>query len=523
MDCVICLDINVTDPNCIAVDSEHWLTFDIAKIINKHLWPLEPIHSSSCICSDCWRELNGFHEFYTRVENAHNNKPLFLKSEIDPLVEDRDRYDFCVLQPEIEMDLHAQIKVDYGEVSDVQTCTAPALMDEDQHSDNESHNDSDSQNDTESTKNKNNDVLDITNDSGLKPHNKSDLEEHIFSMTRPTKKMNKIDNSYVPKMELSQYDEFLKKHFEMKCAICQKKFDKFSLLCNHYSSAHNGQGYAVCCDKKFFRRLDLIDHINYHLNPEYFKCNICGKCLNNRQRLHSHLRIHGEREFSCDICGKKFVEGHHLETHKLVHVPESEKNFPCNECGKYYANEVALSRHMNSVHLNIYTKVCDICGQTLPDAPTLKTHMERHADITATCDECGLIVTNKRCLTLHKKRQHPVDGKRDYNCHICSKVSPTLNALRKHIREVHEADYKFTCTICGKGFKRSDNFKSHMSTHTGTPLYRCPWCPREFNSNGNMHKHRKAAHFVEWEKEQRKKYSGNLPPVKQRTSSRLLA
>uniref|UniRef100_A0A1I8Q6K9 C2H2-type domain-containing protein n=1 Tax=Stomoxys calcitrans TaxID=35570 RepID=A0A1I8Q6K9_STOCA len=525
MDCLICLDVNVIGPNCIAVDSEQWLKFNITNIIKKYLWPLEPIHSLSCICSDCWRELNGFHEFYTRVENAHNNKPLFLKPEIDPLIEDRDRYDFCVLEPEIDIDSHPQIKVECGEVSGndcksnekkneniaVQTWTAPALMDEDQNSDNESHNDIDSQNDTESTINPNNDVLE-TNQNERESHNKSNLEENKFSRTRLTKKVNKIDNPCIPKMELSEYDEFLKKHFEMKCAFCQQKFDEFRSLCNHYSSAHNEQGYALCCDKKFFRRPHLIDHINYHLNPEYFKCNICGKCWNNRQRLHNHLRIHGERDFSCDICGKKFVEGRHLETHKLVHVPESEKNFPCNECGKFYANEVALSRHKNSVHLNIYTKVCDICGQILPDASTFKTHMERHAGISVKCDECGLILANKRCLTLHKQRKHPVDGKRDYNCHICSRVSPTLKALKKHIHEVHETDYKFTCTICGKGFKRSDNFKSHMSTHTGSPLYRCPWCPRAFNSNGNMHKHRKTVHFVEWEKEQRKKYSGNLPP-----------
>lgn len=59
-----------------------------------------------------------------------------------------------------------------------------------------------------------------------------------------------------------------------------------------------------------------------------------------------------------------------------------------------------------------------------------------------------------------------------------------------------------------------------MATHTGTPLYSCSWCSKEFNSYSNMHKHRKTAHPVEWEQEMRKKYSGNLPPHFKRSKER---
>lgn len=50
-----------------------------------------------------------------------------------------------------------------------------------------------------------------------------------------------------------------------------------------------------------------------------------------------------------------------------------------------------------------------------------------------------------------------------------------------------------------------------MATHTGTPLYTCPWCPKTFISNGNMHNHRKKSHPKEWEEAQRQKYGGIFP------------
>lgn len=37
-----------------------------------------------------------------------------------------------------------------------------------------------------------------------------------------------------------------------------------------------------------------------------------------------------------------------------------------------------------------------------------------------------------------------------------------------------------------------------MATHTGTPLYNCQFCGKEFFSNSNMYKHLRLKHFDEY-------------------------
>lgn len=51
-----------------------------------------------------------------------------------------------------------------------------------------------------------------------------------------------------------------------------------------------------------------------------------------------------------------------------------------------------------------------------------------------------------------------------------------------------------------------------MASHTGETLYTCTWCPKTFNSDGNMYNHRKKCHPKEWEEARRKKYSNDFIP-----------
>lgn len=135
-------------------------------------------------------------------------------------------------------------------------------------------------------------------------------------------------------------DKFIAEHFkQMFCDLCQIPFEDFPSMQRHFTEIHKQRGYVVCCKRKFFDRTRLVDHLHCHLNPDHFKCAECGKAMSDRISFDSHmLRVHRANEVvkqhSCDVCGKSFTEAYVLRIHKLTHLPEEEKKFPCEDCGK---------------------------------------------------------------------------------------------------------------------------------------------------------------------------------------------
>ena len=125
---------------------------------------------------------------------------------------------------------------------------------------------------------------------------------------------------------------------QMSCELCDIKYPSFSDVYVHYDRIHKIRGYVRCCQRKFYSRGILLQHIDTHLNPDAHKCDTCGKNFCNKLTLRNHIIVvHGpedKKTHVCDKCGKGFVKPHLLVRHvRERHPTEEDKKYICDDCG----------------------------------------------------------------------------------------------------------------------------------------------------------------------------------------------
>ncbi|KAI8124146.1 Zinc finger protein 208 [Lucilia cuprina] len=488
----------------------------------------EEYHNNMCskersmvLCLDCWQHINDFHEFHETVIQTRSalkdtryiqNSPLHIKSEKDQMTNfdagDSELMEFkeVIIKNEIE-GIENPIEEGTELVDDI---------DDEEHDEIPLSEFLKEQ--TPLKYNKTNDALDNESigkanrlqKTKVKPKQSTNLQsEHneednsLSGKIKKSKDSEHFNRLHPGLMKFHKHNEFIAEwKSQLECGICNESFDNFDSLKIHFKKQHNARCYVKCCERTFYRRCALVEHIRLHINPEIYKCDICGKPSSNKYGLKLHKRaLHAETQqtFECEICQKIFKQKQNFERHKLIHAT-GNKDFKCEECGKTYVLEVQLKAHVKLVHNDI--RVCDQCGKTLHGIGALKKHLKEHAGIEKPkfpCDECGTILASSTNLKQHKAAYHN-DGSTVFVCSICGKVSGSERGLMHHRRYVHEKEKKYKCPHCDKGFKRPKDLQEHVATHTGEPLYQCADCPKTFKKSSKYHNHRKTAHPLEWEK-----------------------
>lgn len=82
---------------------------------------------------------------------------------------------------------------------------------------------------------------------------------------------DQIENSSERDRQRKEQDSLIRDYFSMACEVCSYQFGTFLEARRHYRTVHQKAGYLACCNKRFFYRGGLIDHISVHLNPDTFK------------------------------------------------------------------------------------------------------------------------------------------------------------------------------------------------------------------------------------------------------------
>lgn len=303
--------------------------------------------------------------------------------------------------------------------------------------------------------------------------------------------------------------------YGMECAECNTCFYRFEKCMQHMVKKHNGRLRCTECQLVIKVTPSQLEyHIEYHTDPEKFKCKICHSQEFDPISFAAHqTRVHGvQGQYVCSLCDTAFLKESFLEEHnREKHMGNSvlsSNEISCEECGKVFTSPIGLHCHLSSIH-NIHKhesekRVCDICGKAYYTYQGFKRHRETHLNIEKPkikCPLCAEEVATKPTLKLHIRRRH--SQQEPQTCIHCSKICRSKASLVAHIRYVHVMTPSFKCSICDKGYRKNIELQAHMSTHTGVALFECNYCPRKFNNQCNKFKHMKVMHSMKYERDRR--------------------
>lgn len=170
--------------------------------------------------------------------------------------------------------------------------------------------------------------------------------------------------------------QLMLKHFDMKCEYCEDYFNTLEEAQYHYHEKHGvAEGYVRCCGHRFKKSYHARIHLLWHMQPELFKCTVCGAELDSWVSF----RRHADKHYGANMKDKQRVK--------------------CTECGKScYAQYLAahMRKHQNDT-MNLaeiqseenlkkfFDMKCDKCPMELSSLQHAKVHYAEHGI------DCGYI------------------------------------------------------------------------------------------------------------------------------------
>ncbi|XP_055626281.1 gastrula zinc finger protein XlCGF26.1-like [Toxorhynchites rutilus septentrionalis] len=491
--CLTCTKLTAPDQLVMVNDNKVALT-----ALSKHFWFSKDEIQNSILCWSCWGKIDDFRQFYCEVERIHTSRfPAvqgeFVEVKQEHYIEDLAGQDSTTID-DTQNDTVGEQKCSNVKEEMLQV-DQKFLFDDEADGDGGADRWSDG-----------GEMCSSVNEPEIKIElsGRNSTPQKRKKGTRPGQSWRKNLNS----------EQFIAENVNIECDTCAEKYETFQQLQQHSLEKHQKRAYVFCCDHKFSRKPRLIDHIQFHLNPLQFQCDICSKSFRHSEALKYHKdKLHSgeEKTLQCSMCPKTFSKQKFLKIHEKYHRKLDEKNWHCATCDRYFAYESFLRQHNRTAHPNEYKFVCHVCARGFYVRSSYVAHMELHdenlkrnkpPDERVQCSECGSWVYKKGL------RKHMLCHTGTQTCDHCGKECKSVMALRYHKAQHRMGD--FNCSLCGKAFKRQRTLKEHMASHTGEVLYQCDFCEKTFNSHANHASHRKKVHPKEWLEDKKQKNPEHL-------------
>ncbi|XP_011303396.1 uncharacterized protein [Fopius arisanus] len=365
-------------------------------------------------------------------------------------------------------------------------------------------------------------VHDLASDSAINGGHSVNTEDPFVCAT--------CEQRFASIVLLDQHQNLHSNDGKYQCDKCGRKCRSVSILEEHLRASHSNrvlpQGKCPICGEGISSKTSWISHIKHaHDNPTNQPSEFC---LENVCTLNELIRDSGEDinlnrsgdqsspgpdedvvlldeddvglpevqtvniEFNCAICDERFTSMLELKSHKITHGPvtygyQPEENY---QVPKISVNEVA-PQPLETVNLpSIH--------------PQDNSGYSYHTDK----DPCNFSIANIYSVGLDEYEKlannqpeenetiEPEDNAITENilkCEVCQLVFTCAKTLQNHlIRYSNTGDY--ICEVCGRRFKWSRVFRSHIRKHhkrrnNATPMYYCEQCDEAFATKNSKHMH----------------------------------
>lgn len=365
--------------------------------------------------------------------------------------------------------------------------------------------------------------LQFSDKNDIEVHMKTNHKKRTGSSSTKSKHGRKSMTTKKTKEQIEKEDETIRNFFDLRCPTCvtSPQFQTFIDWRNHQKTEHkNPNAFISCCGKRLVEKRKVLSHATLHTDPDSLKCKICSRQCISQPRLEEHMRDYHNPtglKYQCDKCPRSYATSSAMQHHLSTHLSDAEREQrklenKCPHCDQGYVTRPTLINHIRNSHLKVSAGVCHICAKSFSSKQSLKIHYDlKHSENPPEKKQCPICykwMPGERFLTKHINRIHKKNAV--HACSICSKTLSSEDHLRKHVENVHSNKPKYPCPHCDKAYRWPMGLKEHMATHYGGFLYQCNYCDKSCNSNSNMLKHKRQAHFAEYEAE-RKKASINNP------------
>ena len=260
-----------------------------------------------------------------------------------------------------------------------------------------------------------------------------------------------------------------------------------------------------------------------HEGEKKWCCNLCGDFFTVKQSVKQHIVcVHqGRKDFVCPFakCNKPLSCLKSLKMH-VATVHQGLKKFKCDQgsCDKTYAYRGELRSHKMKIHgisfeeqkeqrkreLHSRAKIkqeTDEMSKYLYPEIKIKNEFKEDEEEHESKMLSSFQKTDEQSAADEKLFQEKIkeivhEGKKKFNCEICSTVFTIKQSAKQHILTVHEGRKDYVCPHCNKALTSKPSLRNHIAgVHEGRKI-NCGLCDKTYAYQGELIDHRRKVHGV---------------------------